>query len=46
MDAFTIGTIYLAIALINKIITALLLTITIVVVVAGVVIAVIAGGRK
>lgn len=45
MDAYTIGLVILALALINKIITTLSLTITSVVVVAGVVIAVI-GRRK
>lgn len=45
MDAYTIGLAVLALALINKIITALSLAVTSVVVVAGVVIAVI-GRRK
>ncbi len=45
MDTYTIGLFILVLALINKIITALSLTITSVVVVAGVVIAVI-GRRK
>ena len=45
MDTYTIGLAVLALALINKIITVLSLTITSVVVVAGVVIAVI-GRRK
>lgn len=43
--AYTIGLVFIALALINKIITALSLTITSVVVVAGVAIAVI-GRRK
>ena len=45
MDAYTIGLAILALALINKIITTLSLTITSVVVVSGVLIAVI-GRRK
>jgi hypothetical protein len=45
MDAYTIGLVILALALINKIITALSLTVISVAVVAGVVIAVI-GRRK
>lgn len=45
MDAYTIGLAFLALALINKIITALSLTVISVAVVAGVVIAVI-GRRK
>ena len=45
MDAYTIGLTFIALALINKIITALSLTVISIAVVAGVVIAVI-GRRK